>query len=78
MPAAEIPAYVYLRRAKDVIDRRFAEPPDIPKLAREALASEAHFSPATTRATGSASRSAPPDGFAQPPGRTCGCVRGGI
>jgi hypothetical protein len=32
----------HLRAAKDAIDRRYAEPLDIPTLARTALASEAH------------------------------------
>jgi AraC-like DNA-binding protein len=38
-----IPIYVHLRRAKDLIDRDFAEPLDVPALAREAHASRAHF-----------------------------------
>jgi AraC-like DNA-binding protein len=38
-----IPVYVHLRRAKDLIDREFAEPLDLPALAREAHASRAHF-----------------------------------
>jgi AraC-like DNA-binding protein len=38
-----IPVYVHLRHAKDVIDRDFAQPLDIPALAREAHASSAHF-----------------------------------
>jgi AraC-like DNA-binding protein len=38
-----IPIYIHLRRAKDLIDRDFAEPLDIPALAREAHASRAHF-----------------------------------
>ena len=33
----------HLRRARDEIDRRYAEPLDIGTLARTALASEAHF-----------------------------------
>jgi transcriptional regulator GlxA family with amidase domain len=33
-----------LRRAKDVIDRDYAEPLDVPALARVALMSEGHFS----------------------------------
>ena len=33
----------HLRAAKDAIDRRYAEPLDIPTLARTALTSEAHF-----------------------------------
>jgi AraC-like DNA-binding protein len=38
-----IPVYVHLRRAKDLIDRDFAKPLDVPALAREAHASRAHF-----------------------------------
>jgi AraC-like DNA-binding protein len=38
-----IPVYVHLRRAKDLIDRDFAKPLDVPTLAREAHASRAHF-----------------------------------
>jgi transcriptional regulator GlxA family with amidase domain len=38
-----IPVYVHLRRAKDLMDHRFAEPLDVPALAREAHASRAHF-----------------------------------
>jgi AraC-like DNA-binding protein len=38
-----IPAYVHLRRAKDRIDREYAQPLDVAALARTALASEAHF-----------------------------------
>jgi AraC-like DNA-binding protein len=38
-----IPVYVHLRRAKDRIDRDFAEPLDVRALAREAHASRAHF-----------------------------------
>jgi AraC-like DNA-binding protein len=38
-----IPIYVHLLRAKDLIDRDFAEPLDVPALAREAHASRAHF-----------------------------------
>jgi AraC-like DNA-binding protein len=38
-----IPVYVHLRRAKDLIDRDFAEPIDVPAIAREAHASRAHF-----------------------------------
>jgi AraC-like DNA-binding protein len=33
----------HLRRAKDEMDRRYAEPLEIARLARTALASEAHF-----------------------------------
>jgi AraC-like DNA-binding protein len=38
-----IPVYVHLRRAKDLIDRDFAEQLDVSALAREAYASRAHF-----------------------------------
>lgn len=34
----------HLLRARDAMDRRFAEPLDVPALARIALCSEAHFS----------------------------------
>ena len=49
---AGIPAYVHLLRAKDEIDRRFAEPLDVATLARTALASEAHFARSFKRAFG--------------------------
>ena len=39
-----IPEYIHLLRAKDLADRRYAEPLDVPALAREALCSPAHFS----------------------------------
>jgi AraC-like DNA-binding protein len=38
-----IPVYVHLRRAKDLIDRDFAQPLDVPALAHAAHASRAHF-----------------------------------
>ena len=40
---SRLDAMNHLRRAKDAIDRRYAEPLDIAMLARIALASEAHF-----------------------------------
>ena len=45
MPGARdpIPSYVHLLRAKDLIDRAYGEPLDVPALARTAFASEAHF-----------------------------------
>ena len=44
MPARDpIPAYVHLLRAKDLIDRAYGEPLDVPSLAREAFVSQAHF-----------------------------------
>jgi AraC-like DNA-binding protein len=44
VPARDpIPAYVHLLRAKDLIDRAYGEPLDVPSLAQEAFASEAHF-----------------------------------
>jgi AraC-like DNA-binding protein len=47
-----IPVYVHLRRAKDLIDRDFAEPLDVPALAREAHFSRAHFVRSFKRAFG--------------------------
>ena len=47
-----IPAYVHLRRAKDLADARHAEPLDVPALARAALSSEAHFIRSFKRAYG--------------------------
>jgi AraC-like DNA-binding protein len=38
-----VPVYVHLRRAKDLMDHDYAEPLDVPALAREAHASRAHF-----------------------------------
>jgi AraC-like DNA-binding protein len=35
---------VWLRRARDLIDRNYAEPLDVPAMARAALMSPAHFS----------------------------------
>jgi transcriptional regulator GlxA family with amidase domain len=46
------PAYLHLLRAKDAIDRRFAEPLDVATLAQTALASEAHFARSFKRAFG--------------------------
>ena len=40
----EIANLVHLRRARDLIDREFASPLDVPTLARAALMSPAHFS----------------------------------
>jgi transcriptional regulator GlxA family with amidase domain len=47
-----IPAFIHPLRAKDLIDRRDAEPLDIPRLAREAYASDAHFIRSFKRAFG--------------------------
>jgi len=47
-----IPAYIHLLRAKNLIDRRYAEPLDVPALAREAYASTAHFARSFKRAFG--------------------------
>ena len=47
-----IPAYVHLLRAKDMMDRRYADPLDVPALARAALASESHFFRSFKRAFG--------------------------
>jgi AraC-like DNA-binding protein len=49
---AWIPEYVHLLRAKDEIDRRYAEPLDVATLARTALASEGHFARSFKRAFG--------------------------
>jgi AraC-like DNA-binding protein len=51
MPDA-IPVYIHLLRAKDLIDRDYAQPLDVPALAREAHASPAHFSRSFKRAFG--------------------------
>jgi AraC-like DNA-binding protein len=47
-----IPVYIHLLRAKDLIDREYAEPLDVPALARAAHASTAHFSRSFKRAFG--------------------------
>jgi AraC-like DNA-binding protein len=47
-----IPVYIHLLRAKDLIDRDYAEPLDVPALARAAHASTAHFSRSFKRAFG--------------------------
>ncbi len=47
-----IPVYIHLLRAKDMIDRDYARPLDVPALAREAYASPGHFSRAFKRAFG--------------------------
>lgn len=44
MTPPELQNLVHLRRAKDRIDRDFAQPLDVPALARTALMSPAHFS----------------------------------
>ena len=44
MNEREIADLVCLRRARDHIDRAYAEPLDVPIMAREALMSPAHFS----------------------------------
>jgi AraC-like DNA-binding protein len=51
MPAA-VPVYIHLLRAKDLIDREYARPLDVPALARAAHASTAHFSRSFKRAFG--------------------------
>ncbi len=40
----ELANLAYLRRARDLMDRAYAEPLDVPALARAALMSPAHFS----------------------------------
>ncbi|MCU1513208.1 MAG: AraC family transcriptional regulator [Microbacteriaceae bacterium] len=44
MNAQELANLAHLRRAKDLIDRRYAEPLDVPTMAKRALMSPAHFS----------------------------------
>src|SRR4029077_18348301 len=44
MTPEEIADLVHLRRARDLMDRDYAEPLDVPSMAREALMSPAHFS----------------------------------
>jgi AraC-like DNA-binding protein len=51
-----IPAYVHLLRAKNAIDRRYAERLDVLAMAREAYASEAHFARSFKRAFGETPR----------------------
>ena len=44
MTPEEIADLAHLRRARDLMDRRYAEPLDVPAMARAALMSPAHFS----------------------------------
>ena len=44
MKQYELEALTALRRAKDLIDRDFAQPLDVPTMAAKALMSPAHFS----------------------------------
>lgn len=44
MTPEELADLAHLRRARDLIDRDFAEPLDVPAMARAALMSPAHFS----------------------------------
>jgi transcriptional regulator GlxA family with amidase domain len=44
MTPEEIEDLVHLRRARDLMDREFAQPLDVPAMARTALMSPAHFS----------------------------------
>ena len=44
MTPEELANLAHVRRAKDLIDRRYAEPLDVPTMARAALMSPAHFS----------------------------------
>ncbi len=43
MTPAELVNLAHLRRARDLIDRQYAEPLDVPALARTALMSPSHF-----------------------------------
>jgi AraC-like DNA-binding protein len=47
-----IPAYLYLLRAKDLIDSSYGAPLDVPALAQAAFASPAHFIRSFKRAFG--------------------------
>ncbi len=44
MTPEELADLAHLRRARDLIDREYAEPLDVPAMARTALMSPAHFS----------------------------------
>ena len=44
MTPEELADLVHLRRARDLIDREYAQPLDVPAIARAALMSPAHFS----------------------------------
>ncbi len=44
MSPQEIETLTYLRRARDLIDREYARPLDVPTMAAKALMSPAHFS----------------------------------
>ena len=44
MTPQELESLAYLRRARDLIDREYANPLDVPTMAAEALMSPAHFS----------------------------------
>ena len=44
MTPEELETLAYLRRARDLMDREYAKPLDVPTLARRALMSPAHFS----------------------------------
>jgi len=44
MTAEEIADLAHLRRARDLMDREYAQPLDVPAMARTALMSPAHFS----------------------------------
>lgn len=44
MTPEELADLAHLRRARDLIDRAYAEPLDVPAMARAALMSSAHFS----------------------------------
>src|SRR5947209_14305716 len=44
MTPDELADLAHLRRARDLIDRNYAEPLDVPAMARAALMSPAHFS----------------------------------
>ena len=44
MTPEDLANLAHLRRARDLIDREYAQPLDVPTMARRALMSPAHFS----------------------------------
>jgi AraC-like DNA-binding protein len=52
MTPDDVAALAHLRRARDLMDRDYAQPLDVPAMAREALMSPAHFSREFRRAYG--------------------------
>jgi AraC-like DNA-binding protein len=52
MDEQRLASLVYLRRARDLVDREYARPLDVPTMARHALMSAGHFSRAFRAAYG--------------------------